>query len=113
MSRPANPKYSYDPECEKLARHFLQDELKWAVPAALETVGPILAQLIQDTVEGFDAVGEVTKILARERIYMRDRTDDELLSIIKSTNPKGGLALARVAAIDEWDRRHPVTAGAA
>lgn len=43
--------------------------------------------------------------------FARESTDRELLAIIRSTNPAGRYALGRVAAMDEWDRRHPVAKG--
>lgn len=42
----SKPKYSYDEECEQLARHFLADE-----PSISDAAIPDLAQAIQTCVE--------------------------------------------------------------
>lgn len=40
--------------------------------------------------------------------YSAECKNEQLLAIIKSTNPKGNYGLGRIAAMEEWDRRHPV-----
>ncbi len=44
-------KLRYDPECEKLARHFLDDSD--VSQAEINLDAPVLAQEIQDTIESF------------------------------------------------------------
>lgn len=46
------PKFSYDPECEKMARQFLDDDSDIA-KAEIDLDAPKLAQAIQNTIEGF------------------------------------------------------------
>jgi hypothetical protein len=45
------PRLSYDPQCEELARHFLDDSDR--SEAEIDIDAPKLAQQIQDAVEAF------------------------------------------------------------